>query len=100
VDDRGNAVNLVLVTDAAGNYVFTGLRPSDAAGYAITETQPAGYLDGVDTIGTPGGVAVNDAFTGVVLNANVNGTGNNFGELVPSSLAGVVYEDLISVSME
>jgi fimbrial isopeptide formation D2 family protein/uncharacterized repeat protein (TIGR01451 family) len=93
-DDLGNTVNLTATTDSTGLYDFANLRPSSAAGYTITETQPAGYLDGKDTIGTPGGNAtVNDTFSGVVLNSGVNGVNNNFGELTPSTLSGTVYVD-------
>src|SRR5262249_8729891 len=45
-------VNLSAVTDASGLYRFLNLRPGT---YTITETQPAAYLDGKDTVGTPGG---------------------------------------------
>ena len=45
-------------TDADGVYMFYPLRPSDAAGYTITETQPAGYVDGKDVLGTVNGVPV------------------------------------------
>src|SRR5262249_9011762 len=50
-------------------------------------------LDGKDTIGTPGGDTANDVFSNILLNAGVNGTNNNFGELLPGSLAGFVYSD-------
>ena len=94
-DDLGNAVNVITTTTGGGLYTFGNLRPSDAAGYTITETQPAAFLDGKDTIGTPGGVStVNDVFSGVVLNAGVGGANNNFGEVVPASLSGFVYEDV------
>ena len=44
------------------------LPPSDAAGYTITETQPAGLLDGLDTAGSLGGdAAVNDVISGIVV---------------------------------
>jgi uncharacterized delta-60 repeat protein len=85
-DDLGNPVNRVVQTDADGVYAFTGLRPSNAAGYAITETQPTGYPDGRDTPGTVNGVvtgsaAVNDRFTGVVLSpTGTAGENYNFGE--------------------
>ena len=93
LDDLGNAVNLTATTSGAGAYSFTNLRPSSAAGYTITETQPATFLDGRDTIGTPGGTAANDVFSGVVLTAGTAGVTNNFGELAPSSLAGRVFND-------
>ena len=51
VDDLG-AVHLVTTTDANGFYRFGNLRKGT---YSITETQPCG-TDGIDTIGTPGGI--------------------------------------------
>src|SRR2546430_6622112 len=59
-NDLGAAVNLTTTTNAAGQYTFSNLRPSSAAGYTIAQTQPAGFLDGRDTVGTPGGVTSND----------------------------------------
>ena len=47
-DDLGNPVTLTTTTDLAGGYGFAGLRPGT---YAVTETQPAGYLDGIDMAG-------------------------------------------------
>src|SRR5205085_1541427 len=85
------AVSLTATTTAGGAYSFANLRPGT---YVLTETQPAGYLDGKDTIGTPGGTAGNDVFSNIVLATNVNGANNNFGELLPSSLAGFVYNDV------
>ncbi len=97
-NDIGGAVNVSVVTDASGNYSFANIRPSNGAGYTITETQPAGFLDGLNTLGTAGGVAGNpppgDAITGVVIGTNVAATGYLFGELPPSSLSGTVYRDL------
>ncbi len=95
VDDLGNSISVDRITNAAGFYEFLDLRPSDAAGYTIIElVQPAGYLDGVDTIGTPGGsTAINDRFTNVVVVSNTNGVENNFGELLPATLSGKVFND-------
>ncbi|MDZ4780472.1 MAG: SdrD B-like domain-containing protein, partial [Planctomycetia bacterium] len=89
-DDLGNAINLVDSTDAAGAYQFTNLRPGN---YTLTETQPAGFLDGKDTIGTPGGTTANDVFSNIVLPTNFNGINNNFGEILASSIGGFVYVD-------
>ena len=47
-DDLGKPVGLTTQTDVNGFYQFAGLRPSDSTGYTITETQPAGYLEGTD----------------------------------------------------
>ena len=55
VDDLGGVVTVSVVTDLGGFFEFTGLRPSDAAGYSIVEAQPVGFLDGIDTAGSLGG---------------------------------------------
>src|SRR5262249_11549986 len=48
--------------------------------YTLTESQPADYRDGKDTIGTPGGATAEDQFSNIVLNPGVTGSNNNFGE--------------------
>jgi hypothetical protein len=73
----GQPVNLVTQTNASGAYSFADLL---AGTYQIIETQPAGYIDGIDTIGTPGGTTGNDTFTNIVLPAQFAGVNNNFGE--------------------
>jgi hypothetical protein len=101
-DDLGNAVSLTTTTAAAdGSYSFTNLRPSGAAGYTLTETQPAGFLDGKNAVGTVNGAAdgslagpIVDTITAIRLNSGDAGVGYNFGELQPASLAGVVFVDL------
>lgn len=85
-NDHGELVNLVAVTDSDGTYIFVGLRPSDANGYMIVETQPDGYNDGQDIVGEVNGTTVgfvdgNDKFSGVVLQAGEDGINYNFGEL-------------------
>ncbi|QEG41059.1 Serine-aspartate repeat-containing protein D precursor [Roseimaritima ulvae] len=47
-----------VTTDANGYYEFTGLRPGT---YHVYEVQPEDYIDGLDTPGSTGGVAVNPA---------------------------------------
>ncbi|OYV01866.1 MAG: hypothetical protein CFE45_02935, partial [Burkholderiales bacterium PBB5] len=89
-DDLGNPVSLTTTTGADGCYTFATLRPGT---YRVTERQPAGYLDGKDTIGTPGGASANDKFSAIVLAAGVNGTENNFGELKAASLGDKVFLD-------
>ena len=51
--------------------------------YTITETQPAGYLNGRTTVGVQGGTAGTDVISAIVLPSFVNGYNNNFGELKP-----------------
>ena len=82
-DDRGNAVNISTVTDGDGLYIFTDLRPGE---YAVTETQPAGYDDGLDIVGDVNGVAVganlaNDELSGVQIGLPASAAENyNFAE--------------------
>ena len=47
-----------VTTDANGYYEFTGLRPGT---YHVYQVQPDEYIDGLDTPGTTGGIAVNPA---------------------------------------
>lgn len=77
VDDRGDAVNLTTQTDEDGDYVFTDLRPGT---YTVTETQPAGYLDGLDQVGTEGGTLANDQVSDIPLGVGVAGMNYDFGE--------------------
>lgn len=90
VNDAGATINLTATTDASGRYSFPLLRPGT---YMLTETQPGAYLDGKDTIGTPGGTTSNDQFSNIVLTSGTNGVENNFGEVLASSLSGYVYHD-------
>lgn len=90
------------ITNPDGSYSFSFLRNANAngAGYTVTETQPAAYLDGITRKGNVGGVACAACVDNV---ANVIGTiayavekthtDFNFGELLPASVSGVVYAD-------
>jgi len=89
-NDLGASVSVVKTTNSSGLYQFAGLRPGT---YVLTETQPVGYLDGKDTIGTPGGTKTNDKFSGIALNEGVNGTENNFGE-IGATIDGMKYLDV------
>jgi hypothetical protein len=79
-DDLGNPVTLSQTTNSGGAYVFPNLRPGN---YYLTETPPAGYLQGIDSVGTAGGsvVAADQLF--VQLGLETNGLNYNFGELPP-----------------
>lgn len=76
-DDQGNAISRSLTSDADGTYIFPNLPPGS---YYITESQPAGYLQGIDAAGTAGGsVVATDQFF-VRLAAGANGLNYNYGE--------------------
>ena len=90
-DDRGNSVDQSIVTDGLGVFSFDNLRPG---AYTLSESQPGGYFDGRDALGTQGGTLGNDVIADFALMPGENGNGNLFGELPPGSLAGTVYEDL------
>lgn len=105
-DAYGNAVNLTTTSDASGGYSFGDLSPSNGAGYTITETQPAGFVNSPATVpnagaGSPslggtyaaGGVAGNSSFTSIVVAGNVAGTDYNFPEVRRPTLSGFVYID-------
>jgi hypothetical protein len=89
----GQQVTRTMTTDASGFYSFTNLAPGT---YGLTEIQPSNYLDGLDTIGTQGGLAGNDVMTNLVLVAGQNGVNNNFGErpivvLPPPPVTGTLH---------
>jgi uncharacterized repeat protein (TIGR01451 family) len=89
-DARGTVVNTTAITNSSGVYTFNNVLPGTT--YQLDETQPATYLDGIDTVGNLGGsAAVNDRFSGIVV-TDVNGTGYNFAEL-PGSISGRVWRD-------
>lgn len=73
----GGQQGATTTTATDGCYVFPSLPPGT---YTLTETQPNGYRDCKDTIGTQGGTTANDRFTEIVLAGGVNGRENNFGE--------------------
>jgi streptogramin lyase len=80
-DFLGRAVNPPSqLTDGDGAYIFGNLFPGN---YTLTETPPAGYGQGIDSVGTAGGsVSATDQFS-VALGIGVNGLNYNFGELPP-----------------
>ena len=111
VDLYGNTVLLEATTDAAGDYQFTHLAPSDAAGYTITQTQPSGYAaNGAPQPNTPRTVrngtssnvsgnystsntATTSVIGGVVLGAGGAGVQFDFPEPAERTLSGYVYID-------
>ncbi|MCC6532385.1 MAG: DUF11 domain-containing protein [Burkholderiales bacterium] len=93
-----------LTTDASGNYLFTSLPASNAAGYTLRELGAGNtpspiltnYVDGQDRAGTvngaPAGTAGNDVLSGIVLGVGQVGASYNFGER-GQTLSGRVYGD-------
>jgi hypothetical protein len=77
----GDQVSLTTRTDCQGYYSFSGLL---AGTYAITETHPAGYTDGVDILGSLGGMVGSDRLSNIVLGTGQRGTGYDFTELQQS----------------
>ncbi len=94
-NDLGATVQLTQATAAGGSYRFTNLRPGT---YTLTETQPSGYRDGKDTIGSAGGTAGNDQFTSITLAPGVAGINYNFGELIPPNPTTLVLADSFAVN--
>ena len=92
LDSNGNPTGKTATTDANGYYHFDNLMPGT---YGVSETQPAGYLDGLDSAGSTGGTAHNpgDLINGIPLASGVSSTDNDFGELLPASISGQVFVD-------
>jgi hypothetical protein len=76
-DNLGQVVNLSQKTDGGGMYAFLNLRPGT---YTLTEAQPAGYSQGINSVGTAGGSLVATDTFSVGLGQGVNGLNYNYGE--------------------
>ena len=103
-DVFNNAVSRTATADASGNYLLDNLEQADATGYTLTETQPGGYSDGLETAGgastgtAPGGTVSatlgSNTIIGVKLDKDQVATGYNFGELRQNTLSGTVFADV------
>src|SRR5262249_35795855 len=94
LDKDGNVVESTF-TDAQGNYKFENLTPGT---YSVFEHQPAGYLEGMDMLGTVDGVTVGthgdtNLLSQIVLGPGKNGIHYDFCEILPASLSGKVWND-------
>ena len=94
--DSSGSLVAETMTDAQGHYEFNLLRKGT---YRITETTPNGYLDGKDSVGSIGGRIVgqldgNDSIRAIALPTGMVGEDYDFGEILPGSLAGHIYEDV------
>lgn len=106
-DAFGNAINLSATSDASGAFLFDNLAPANAAGYTITQTQPAGFVNSPVAPPTSGALAPSaggtynrgglqgdSSYSAIPLTANTQGTRYNFPEVRRPSLSGTVYLDL------
>lgn len=88
-DANAAAVHKTATTDANGDYLFSDLLSGT---YTLTETQPAGYANGLDHTGSVGGTTGNDVLSAIALPAGVDATAYLFGEQ-SVSITGTVYID-------
>ncbi|MFP6676427.1 MAG: SdrD B-like domain-containing protein, partial [Pirellulaceae bacterium] len=94
--DQTGLVTAVTTTDSLGFYAFNDLRRGT---YTVLETQPNGWIDGIDTPGLIGGVQVGmttdqDDLRGIDLTSDSHGTEYNFGEFLGASIAGQIHTDV------
>jgi hypothetical protein len=75
---RGESIEHSTRTASDGFYQFAFLPPGT---YSLHETQPNGYADGRESLGSLGGRVGNDRFTNIVLRDGDVGVDYNFGEL-------------------
>ena len=89
----GTPTGQTATTDSDGFYRFENLVPGV---YGVSETQPEGYLDGLDAAGNAGGTAHNpgDRIDAVTLASGTKAKEYDFGELLPASISGRVFADL------
>ncbi len=111
-DAGGNLITRTAVTSGTGLWVINDIPAPNATGYTLEEAQPAGFLDGRQSLGslttyvggattTPGSTtptdvttpAVRDRMTGIVFKNASRGVNYDFAEVRPASLQGFVYLD-------
>jgi hypothetical protein len=90
-DVTGIAVSQTTTTAADGTYKFTPLRQGT---YTITETPPAGYIDGQISVGSAGGAVGTEQVSNITLPSDTDAARYDFGHLKGASLSGFVYQDV------
>ena len=100
-DDILGAVAMTTTTSSTGAYSFN----LGSGTYTITVGDPTGYIGSVASIGSqdtgntgydtslPGSTGNDLYINQITLASGVDGTNNNFGELVAASMAGTVWND-------
>lgn len=88
--DGGTPVSLTTLTDASGNFTFTGVESGD---YTITVVQPVGLLAGTFTSGTAGGTVNGSSVSDIEVGVGQTASGYNFGQLRPGRISGAVFVD-------
>ena len=90
--DSDGATIATTLTDSNGRYEFTGLAPGE---YAVFQEQPDGYFHGGQrTDAADGDVASADLIANIELASGELVDNNDFCEVPPASIAGVVHTDL------
>lgn len=94
--DSSGRVLATARTNQDGRYEFDGILPGQ---YGISQVQPSGFVDGIDTVGTVRGVPIgtnvaNDLLSQIELKQGDSGVEYNFGELLTASLSGRVHVDI------
>lgn len=91
IDESGNVI-ATTQTNASGIYKFANLKPGK---YSVRETQPAGYLQGGQKVGSGGGrVGGIDLITDIPLGPGQALVNYDFCEVKPSSISGRVWSDV------
>ena len=93
-DEFGGTVNATTTTDANGDYSFTGLNPSNASGYTVTETPPASDTHLGQTSTTTGAVttpAATPVVSNIVLPSSGDSSTDNYFETATDTITGTDY---------
>ena len=95
-DSANAAVSRTVRTGTDGTFRFGDLLPGT---YNLAETQPAGFMDGPEQVGTLNGTVGNDQFTAIVVTGSADGTGYTFRESGLDSSAVGMHLALCSTPM-
>jgi len=85
VENEHTGDQFTRVTKSDGSYLFGNL---EAGEYTLTQTQPSGFADGQDAVGTLGGTLGNDTVSDILVAASASGVGYNFGEVTATGGTG------------